>query len=329
MLVAVELRVQSVLLLVVMEITTGVQGPTGSIAWISHVPAMAAFVLLNALPAAVQRIAGDAHDVEGIDHRNRLREFLACSGLVAGYPVHRDDVDALFSLLRPIGQRLLEHLFRPASTTSSSRDGLVLMRRGGEVDDQVTNSSPLPVWRRTCSATSMTVALSNRAWASIRARFPAAGTALFAVCQAAPRPAGTRLTKRWLTTIPANAHRSPPREIYVFGGAAFPCPAAMFKRIPCTGGGAPARDEWSVATSRFLSAATTDGVSWHALAAAVEEPVFTLDDAALEHPTAAVKVLPDGTQVGLVQAAQGNSIRTDKSSLEHVEVFLMDRIGTQ
>ncbi len=51
--VAVEQRVQSVLLLVGEEVATGVQGSAGSIERISDMPAMAESVLLNALSAAM------------------------------------------------------------------------------------------------------------------------------------------------------------------------------------------------------------------------------------------------------------------------------------
>jgi hypothetical protein len=71
-----------------------------------------------------------------------------------------------------------------------------------------------------------------------------------------------------------------------------------------------------------------DRVSRHALAATVVAPVVTLDDAALEHRPTAVEVLPDGAQGELVQSAKGGQIRVGKSSLGHVEVFLMGSVGT-
>ena len=50
-------------------------------------------VLLDPAAAPVEGVAGQADDVEGIHHRDRVGELLGGGGLEAGEPVHRDDLD--------------------------------------------------------------------------------------------------------------------------------------------------------------------------------------------------------------------------------------------
>lgn len=61
---------------------------------------------------------------------------------------------------------------------------------------------------------------SNLAGSSIRRRLLSARTAAFAALQDTPRPAATRVTVRWSTTMPRSAHSRPPREIFALGAAA-------------------------------------------------------------------------------------------------------------
>ena len=95
---------------------------------------MAVEVLLDPAPAAVQGVAGQAHHVEGIHHRDRVGQLLAGGGLEPGEPVHRDHLDRVAPRPRTLGQVLNARLERP-STMSSSRAGPVPLADPGQVDD--------------------------------------------------------------------------------------------------------------------------------------------------------------------------------------------------
>lgn len=49
--------------------------------------------LLDALPASVLRVAGEADEVERVHHRDRVWEFLGGGGLEPGEAIHRNDPD--------------------------------------------------------------------------------------------------------------------------------------------------------------------------------------------------------------------------------------------
>jgi hypothetical protein len=63
-LIAGEQRAQPCSLLVGEQVITGVQGPTGPVERIRGVASVTVQVLLNASPAAVQGVPGQADDVE-------------------------------------------------------------------------------------------------------------------------------------------------------------------------------------------------------------------------------------------------------------------------
>jgi hypothetical protein len=66
-------------------------------------------LLLDALADQVELDPGQRDDVEGIHHRDRIRDHLGCCGFVAGEPVHRDDLHRLSEVCglstQPAGQR--------------------------------------------------------------------------------------------------------------------------------------------------------------------------------------------------------------------------------
>ena len=93
-------------------------------------------VLLDPAAAPVQGVAGQADDVEGVHHRDRVGQLLGGGGLEPGEPVHRDDLHAVAPGLRSRSashglERLLgaalDHVQQPG------RAGAVADR--GEVDD--------------------------------------------------------------------------------------------------------------------------------------------------------------------------------------------------
>ena len=59
--------------------------------------------LLDAAPALVEGVAGQADHVEGIHDRGRVGQLFASRGLEAGEAVHRDDLHRVAPLLRALG----------------------------------------------------------------------------------------------------------------------------------------------------------------------------------------------------------------------------------
>src|SRR5512132_4696835 len=82
-------------LLVGEQVGTGVQGSPGTVERVVLTAAAAAGGLLNAAAAVVEGVAGQAHHVEGVHHRDRGGDLLSGGGLEAGEPVHRDDLHGL------------------------------------------------------------------------------------------------------------------------------------------------------------------------------------------------------------------------------------------
>jgi hypothetical protein len=95
-------------LLVGEQVGTGVQGSPGTVERVVLTAAAAAGGLLNAAAAVVEGVAGQAHHVEGVHHRDRGGDLLSGGGLEAGEPVHRDDLHGLAPRLGALGKPGLE-----------------------------------------------------------------------------------------------------------------------------------------------------------------------------------------------------------------------------
>ena len=104
-----EQRFESGVLLVGEEAHAGVLGAAGLVERVASPTAMAPRLLLNALPAPVETIAGEADHVERDHHGNGGGELFRGGGLEPGEPVHRDDLDPVPPRPRPPGEPLLEH----------------------------------------------------------------------------------------------------------------------------------------------------------------------------------------------------------------------------
>jgi hypothetical protein len=85
----------------------------------------------------------------------------------------------------------------------------------------VTYWSPRRVCRHTCSSTPITLTPSQRRGLSIRTRRPSSRTAVFAVFHDTPSASATRATLRCWQTMASNAHRSPARDSFALGPAAW------------------------------------------------------------------------------------------------------------
>ena len=68
----------------------GVEGAPRGIERVALAAAVPAGDLLDAAAALVQSIAGQAHDLERVHHRDRVGQFLAGGGLEPGEPAHRN-----------------------------------------------------------------------------------------------------------------------------------------------------------------------------------------------------------------------------------------------
>lgn len=75
------------------EVSAGVQCPSGLVERVILVLAASVDDLLDPPSTLVQGVACQADDVGRILHRGRIRELFSGSGLEAGQPVHRDDLD--------------------------------------------------------------------------------------------------------------------------------------------------------------------------------------------------------------------------------------------
>jgi hypothetical protein len=89
-----------------------VQHPAGAEQWVAGAAAVAVDVVLDAAPASVQRVAGQASHVERVHHRDRVGQLLGGGGLEPGEAVHRHHLDLIAPSLRAFGEPGLERLFR-------------------------------------------------------------------------------------------------------------------------------------------------------------------------------------------------------------------------
>ena len=93
---------QALVLPVGEEVGAGVQGAAGPVERVVLAAAVSVQVLLDPAPAPVERVAGEADDVEGVHHRRRCRQLFGGGGLESGEPVHRDDLQPVAPGLRPV-----------------------------------------------------------------------------------------------------------------------------------------------------------------------------------------------------------------------------------
>lgn len=114
MVVACEQGPQPGGLLVGEEVGAGVQRPTGLVERVVLVTPAPVDDLLDPPAAFVQRVVGQADDVEGVHHRDRVRQFFGSGGLEAGEPVHRDHFDLVTPGLGTGREPGLEDLFGAA-----------------------------------------------------------------------------------------------------------------------------------------------------------------------------------------------------------------------
>jgi len=81
-------------------------------------------------------------------------------------------------------------------------------------------------------------------------------------------------------------------------------------------------------TERLMRKTTNHRIPIDALGAALATPRIILDDPALDHRPIRFQPLPDSLQAELVKATEGGQIGRGEGSVEHVEVFPVDSVGT-
>ena len=74
------------------QVGPGLQGPASVVQRLAFAAAVAEGVVLHAATAQVHSVAGEADDVEGVHHRDGLRDLFGGGGLEPGEPFHRDDL---------------------------------------------------------------------------------------------------------------------------------------------------------------------------------------------------------------------------------------------
>ena len=81
-------------------------------------------------------------------------------------------------------------------------------------------------------------------------------------------------------------------------------------------------------TERLMRKTTNHRIPNDALGAAPPTPRISLNGPALDHRPIRLQALPDSLQAELVKATEGSQIGRGKGSVEHVEVFPVDSVGT-
>ena len=81
-------------------------------------------------------------------------------------------------------------------------------------------------------------------------------------------------------------------------------------------------------TEWLMGEPTDNGVSHDALNATRSAPRICLNDATLDHRPMRAKVLTNGLETELIEAAERGEVRANEGSVEHVEVFRVDSVRT-
>lgn len=252
------------------------------------------------------------NNVERLHDRDSCRQFLGGSAFEAGEAIHGDNlcpVPSRHACGRAFNQVAKTRLERP-STMSRRRDRPVLSRAGVRSMITVTYLSPRRVCRQTCSSAPMIFTPLKRTRSTMSTRHPSAKTAWFAVFHEAPSPSATRATVRCWPTMPSSAQRSPRRENFVLGQAAFD----VFCRHTCPHtdqqcGGPP--------TEGFMDKLPGHRVPRNALAAALRTPRIRFRNTAGNLSTITSQELPRRFKTKIIKAAESSQVREMEGSVVH------------
>ena len=154
------------LLLLGQQSLPGVQSTAGLVVRVAGTAAVPARGLLNPAPAVIQRVPGQADNVERIHDRDSCTQFLGGSTFEAGEAIHSHDLHPVPPRFRAFLQPGGEDLLGTAFDHARRRDGPVLSRAGVRSMIMVTYLSPRRVCRYTCSSTPMILTPLKRSGSS-------------------------------------------------------------------------------------------------------------------------------------------------------------------
>src|SRR5690606_23908815 len=113
----------------------GVQRATCGVERVALVATVTMNSLLDPTPATVQSVAGQAHHMKRVHHRDRVGELLGSGALEAAEPVHRDDLHALAPGLGTLCEPGLEDLLGAALDHVQQPGWAGALTDPGQVDD--------------------------------------------------------------------------------------------------------------------------------------------------------------------------------------------------
>ena len=304
------------------QVRAGVQGAARFVERVTGAAAMPDRVLLHSASALVQRVAGEADNVEGVHDRDGVGEFFGGGRLEACEPVHRDDFDPLAPLGWARREPLLEHRLRTTLDHVQQPRGAGLVAGRGEVDDHgdvlVTEAGvppdvlvdadrgdPVEPTRIVDEST-----LALREHRSVRG---------------APGNPETRGDTGHGEVVDGDA---PQRPLHAKagdlrsrrGGASHvlpPRPSAV--RAPVAAD--PDQKRCRPMPERLMRESTRHRVPRHALRPALPTPGVHLDRPTLDHRPVPLDQLADRFEAEFIQAAERGQVRGRESRVEHVEVF--------
>ena len=324
-----EQLLQPVLLLVGEQVRAGVQGPPRAVERVVLVAAVTAGVLLDSAAALVECVAGQAHHVEGVHHRDRLGQFLGGGGLEAGEPVHRDDLDRLTPGVGAFGQPRLEGLLGAAldHVQEAGRPGAFADR--GEVDDHGD------VFVAAAGVAPDVLVDADHGHpvepAGVIDEDPLA-LGQHGVVGGVPRHRETFSDAGHAQVLAHDPFQRPPqsaaRELRPRLGR---LRGALAPHVPAPGAPVAADRDQQCRRSpaqRLVRQPPHHGVSRRSLAAAALAPLVRLNDPARQDRSVRLEALPDGLEAELVQAGERGQVRAGEGSVRHVEVFRMGSVRT-
>src|SRR5690606_29966103 len=134
-LVEVEQCGELVFLAVGEQVDAGVQRPPCAVERVVLRATAPVDDLLHPASAPVQGVTGQADDVEGVHHRDRVGQFLGGGGLEAGEAVHRDHLHRVAPRVGTFGKPGLERLLGAALDHVEQTGRAGALDDAGQVDD--------------------------------------------------------------------------------------------------------------------------------------------------------------------------------------------------
>ena len=324
-----EQGIKPVLLFVGEQARAGVEGPARRVERVAGTAAVSVEVLLDPAAALVEGVAGEADDVEGIHHRDRVRQFFGGGGLEAGEAVHRDHFHLVAPGLVAFGQPGLEHAL------------------GAALDhvQQPDRSAVRPCWRQVDDHGHVLVT--------------AAGVSPHVLIHADRGDPGEpcRVVDQHPLTLGKNrVVRRVPTDVQAFGDPGHrqvldhdpfqspPQPAARQPRLglgrlrgvlaphmSAVGAPVPADEHFQHGRSpaeRFVSEPPHHRVTQQTVLAAAVAPVVRIDNPAGDDRPSRFESLTNSDEPQLVEPAEGGQVRGSEGSVGHVEVFQMFGVRT-